>query len=75
MWELDCGPTPHEAKLLMLDCSKAIKRLDWSPRWGLESALTHTVEWHKCFLMQKNMRDCTVQQIVDYQYPQGARSE
>jgi len=36
---LDGGDHPHEAHYLKLDCSKAKARLDWHPRWHLQTTL------------------------------------
>lgn len=37
----------HEAKLLMLDISKAKFRLDWEPRLNIDQTIALTVEWYK----------------------------
>lgn len=47
---------PHEAGLLKLDCSKARQRLDWSPVWTAEQALTRTADWYRAFYEQKPLR-------------------
>ncbi len=36
----------HEAHLLMLDCSKASKILNWVPIWDLQQSVFHTIEWY-----------------------------
>ena len=46
-WTPAGGAQPHEARLLLLDCSKARADLDWRPRWALEEGLRRTVEWYK----------------------------
>jgi CDP-glucose 4,6-dehydratase len=65
-WELDGQGHPHEASLLKLDCSKARARLNWAPRWELGVALARTVEWHRDWLQNKDMRTASLQQIADY---------
>jgi CDP-glucose 4,6-dehydratase len=45
-YEVDSTPQPHEATYLKLDISKARARLQWSPRWNLNTALANIVEWH-----------------------------
>ncbi|NLW48195.1 MAG: CDP-glucose 4,6-dehydratase, partial [Firmicutes bacterium] len=39
------GPHPHEAHYLKLDCSKALARLAWYPKWELEQAIEKIIEW------------------------------
>lgn len=47
-YEISTNPdTPHEAKLLKLDCSKASTLLQWKPIWSFEKALDITVEWYR----------------------------
>ncbi len=41
------GPTPHEAMLLKLDCSKARTLLGWRPVWGAEKMLARTARWYR----------------------------
>jgi CDP-glucose 4,6-dehydratase len=57
---------PHEAGLLTLDHSLARRELNWKPRWNLDTALTKTVEWHRAWLEQSDMREFTAAQITDY---------
>lgn len=38
----------HEAKLLMLDVSKARCELGWNPKWNIQSNILKTVEWYSC---------------------------
>jgi len=56
----------HEANLLMLDCTKAKKRLGWKPKLNLDSALRLTGEWYKAQFDKKDLRDLTLRQIKDY---------
>lgn len=65
-WVLDGGAHPHEAHYLKLDCSKARMRLDWTPRWSLDTALHKIVEWHRAWLAGANMRSMTLNQIESY---------
>jgi CDP-glucose 4,6-dehydratase len=39
--------SPHEAKLLSLNISKAKLYLKWIPVWGKEKAIEKTVDWYK----------------------------
>lgn len=65
-WELEEDSQPHEACLLKLDSSKAKTRLDWHPRWSLESALAKTVEWHQAWKNGEMMAEVSMQQIESY---------
>ena len=59
--------SPHEAGLLQLDSSKAVKRLEWEPVYDLEAAIARTMEWYRA--SQKpgfNALDFTRGQIRDY---------
>jgi CDP-glucose 4,6-dehydratase len=38
---------PHEARLLMLDSTKARTLLDWAPVWGIDDAVAHTIDWYR----------------------------
>ncbi len=38
---------PHEAGLLALDTSKIKQTLGIAPRWGLQSAVTRTMQWYR----------------------------
>lgn len=66
-WVLDASPQLHEATHLKLDCSKAHARLNWRPRWSLEQALQHIVDWHQTYLQCADMREFSLQQIEYYQ--------
>lgn len=56
----------HEAKLLRLDISKALEKLDWSPKFGFEKTVQTTVDWYKAESEGENMTSFTKQQINDY---------
>ena len=40
---------PHEADMLMLDCSKSRTKLKWIPVWDGKSAVEKTALWYKAF--------------------------
>jgi CDP-glucose 4,6-dehydratase len=65
-WLFDEGNHPHEAHYLKLDISKARQSLGWSPRWSLDQALDHTVEWHMAWMQGKDVRSQCIKQIEDY---------
>lgn len=65
-WMQQPGEHPHEAGWLKLDISKARQRLDWVPRWTLETALARTVDWHRAWLGGADMRAISLEQISVY---------
>ena len=65
-WSIDKGDHPHEANYLKLDCSKARSRLDWHPRWSLDSCLIKIVEWQKKYMQGADMKSVSLEQIEDY---------
>lgn len=44
---------PHEAGLLMLDISKAIKELKWKPKLAADEAIAKTISWYKSFYKER----------------------
>jgi len=65
-WALQPDDHPHEANYLKLDISKAKQRLQWTPRWTLETALNHITEWHEAWLTGQDMRAVCLNQISQY---------
>jgi len=58
---------PHEAGLLKLDVSKAVKELDWKPKFNASQAVTFTIEWYKQFYNNKTaINKFTEQQIQSF---------
>lgn len=59
---------PHEANFLKLDNSKAKSCLGWSPLWGVDEAVGHTVEWTREWLTNGNTAaiKCMDDQINNY---------
>lgn len=55
----------HEAKLLMLDISKAKFQLGWEPRMDINQTVALTVDWYKQYL-KKGAYDVCVDQIINY---------
>ncbi len=55
----------HETNLLKLDCSKAIKYLDWKPRMNTLQAIEMSVSWYKA-AAQKNPFRVSVMQAKKY---------
>jgi CDP-glucose 4,6-dehydratase len=46
-WSIQNNSNEHEANLLILNCNKAFKKLDWKPKWSIDEALLKIVEWSK----------------------------
>ncbi len=55
----------HEAKLLMLDISKAKLRLGWEPRMNIDRTITLTVDWYRRYTSEPVYSLCT-SQIKEY---------
>ncbi len=66
-WAMQPGDHPHEAHFLKLDISKAHQRLQWAPRWSLQTALSQIIHWHQAWLAGQDMRKICLQQISSYQ--------
>ncbi|WP_433692492.1 CDP-glucose 4,6-dehydratase [Herbaspirillum seropedicae] len=69
-WAPQPGEHPHEANYLKLDISKAQQRLNWSPRWSLDTAHEHIITWHQAWLNGEDMRTVCMQQISQYEKAQ-----
>jgi CDP-glucose 4,6-dehydratase len=69
-WALQPGDHPHEASYLKLDISKARQRLNWAPRWPLQTALSRITDWHRAWLAGADMRTYCLEQISQYQTEQ-----
>ena len=65
-YTVDGDDHPHEAHYLKLDISKATSKLDWHPKWNLNTALDATIEWHKHWLAGDNMYKVCISQIETY---------
>lgn len=57
---------PHEANFLKLDCSKLKSTFGWTPRWNLDEAIDKVVEWSKCWISGKDIRNCMDKQIEEF---------
>ncbi len=65
-WEQKQQPGPHEAGLLMLDCSKLKETFSWKPRWDIDRAVREAVGWYRCCLSGGDLREMTDRQILDF---------
>jgi CDP-glucose 4,6-dehydratase len=60
---------PHEAKVLMLDSTRAARILGWSPRLDLACAIELTVRWYREYYAGASpeaMRQLTTKQIDEF---------
>jgi len=65
-WKIDQANHPHEANYLKLDCSKAHAKLNWEPKWNLQTALQKIIEWHKLDPSTGNYKKICIEQIEEY---------
>lgn len=56
----------HEARLLMLDISKAKFCLGWEPKMDIRACVAMTVDWYKHYKTE-NVYDLCVRQIKEYE--------
>lgn len=56
---------PHEAKLLMLDITKAESLIGWEPLLTTEDAISLTTDWYKRY-RNEDVYDMCVEQIFNY---------
>ena len=66
-WHPDEAPHPHEAHTLRLDSSRARTLLGWRPRWSLDVALDHTIDWHLAWRSGQDMTAVSLAQIDAYE--------
>ncbi|MES2777464.1 MAG: CDP-glucose 4,6-dehydratase [Bacteroidota bacterium] len=65
-WQDTSDPSqPHEAGLLTLDISLAMKELNWQPKLTNKQAIEWTLEWFKQFL--ESGKSITLEQIEKYE--------
>lgn len=58
---------PHEAAKLSLNIDKAKSRLGFKPVWGVDEAVSKSVEWYRNFYDGKiDMSDFSISQIEDF---------
>lgn len=58
-FEWKCRPSygPHEANLLMLECSKIKDVFNWEPVWNIKQAVDKTVQWTKIYEDNRGSED------------------
>ena len=65
-WTRDEGSHPHETDVLLLDCSRARRLLDWHPVLDAGQALKWTAEWYRRSLKGESSVDLCMEQIRAY---------
>ena len=66
-WETDKAVQPHEAKLLLLDSTKAKSKLGWKQKLTLDIALDKTIEWYEAWKDNQSMDEISSSQINFYE--------
>jgi CDP-glucose 4,6-dehydratase len=56
----------HEARLLQLNCDKALQLLGWRPRWSFEQTMVATAGWYKDVLDGTPAVEVTSSQLHDF---------
>jgi CDP-glucose 4,6-dehydratase len=65
-WHTQAHPHHHEAKMLMLDCTKSITRLGWKPQWSMSNMLENTLDWYDAYYSGQDMTTVSLQQIARF---------
>lgn len=65
-WQATPGTGPHEARLLMLNSTKAKSELGWACRWDADTAIRQSVEWYRMFYSAGDVRGLTDRQIASF---------
>jgi len=73
LWGSGIGPKlvgnagqPHEARLLQLDISKALSKLNWTPIYDLDTSLEETIAWYSAYQAGNQMSKFTTSQIEKF---------
>lgn len=66
-WEIDKATQPHEAKILLLDSSKAKLKLGWVQKLPLEVAIDKVIEWYEAWKYNQPMDEISSSQIKFYE--------
>ena len=56
----------YESKLLMLNSERSKKTLSWKIKCNLNNSVKLICDWHKQFLIKKNVLKICQQQIINY---------
>lgn len=52
-----------EAKLLSLNCDKAMQLMNWKPLLDSQKSIEFTCDWYKDFFLKKDMKNITLKQV------------
>jgi len=55
-----------ETKILKLNSSKAIKYLNWRPKWSINKTLKKVIDWNNSDKKKENLKKICQEQILDY---------
>lgn len=66
VWTKDEGHHPHETDLLLLDCSKARRELNWLPVLDAAKALSWTATWYRRHKAGESAEKLCMEQIEEY---------
>lgn len=55
-----------EANKLQLNSNKAVTKLNWQPKWDIETAIRKTIEWYQKYYDNEDSRSISLQQINEY---------
>ena len=74
-WRSEVQEGPHEAGLLMLDCSKLKARLGWRPTYDIRQAVAASADWYRTWAEGGDMKRKTEEQIRTFleMRPEGTR--
>jgi CDP-glucose 4,6-dehydratase len=64
-WRVDAGMHPREARMLKLDCSKAVAA-GWQPLLRVEQAVDWTIEWYRAWHGRRDVKALAHEQIDRY---------
>jgi len=56
----------HEAAILAIDSSKALRTLGWMPHWDLKMTVAESVAWYRLDQDGEDMREISLRQIESY---------
>lgn len=65
------GDNLHEAKHLVLDCSKAKAKLHWTPRLGLQKSIEMAAKWYEKFYSGESARNLMEADLREFNSTKG----
>jgi CDP-glucose 4,6-dehydratase len=68
---VDEAPSPPEAQLLMVDSSKARRRLGWEPLWDLDDAVRSIAAFYRALADGEAVRPVVLEQIDAFRAGKG----